>query len=121
MIKGIIALFTSGLITNPMVILGIILGAVFYGLLDADSIFKIYKTPSFYGVALMIACGYVLGFRRVYTSDGDTDWTETSLAIAGSVFKFVLSSLLMISFISMFDVGDMAGLDGNVEMSPEGL
>lgn len=107
MIKGILALFTSGIMTNPMVLMGIILGSVFYSFLDGPEIFQIYKKPSFYGIALILSCIYVLGFRRVYTEDGETDWFETLLAIAVGVFKFVLSSALMISFISLFDMGDM--------------
>lgn len=107
MIRGIIALFTSGLMTNPMVLSGIILGSVFYFLMDAGTIFQIYKSLSFYGLALMLAGGYVLGFRRVYTPDGETDWTETILSVAAAFFKFVLASLLMISFISFFDMGDI--------------
>ena len=107
MIRGIVALFTSGILTNPMVLLGIVLGSVFYGMFDGTQIFQIYKKPSFYGLALVLSCIYVLGFRRVYTENGDTNWTETLLAIVAGVFKFVLASVLMISFISLFDMGDM--------------
>lgn len=107
MIRGILALFTSGILTNPMVLAGIILGSVFYSMFDGAEIFQIYKKPSFYGLAFVLSCVYVLGFRRIYTEDGDTDWTETSLAIAAGVFRFVLASVLMISFISFFDMGDM--------------
>lgn len=107
MIRGIVALFTSGIMTNPMVLLGIILGSILYFCLDSSQIFQIYKLPSFYGMALILACVYVLGFRRIYTENGDTDWLETGLSIVASVFKFVLASILMISFISLFDMGDM--------------
>jgi len=107
MIRGIVALFTSGIITNPMVLLGIILGTVLYCCLDGQQIFQIYKMPSFYGVAVLLSCIYVLGFRRVYTENGDTDWVETGLSVLASVFKFVVASILMISFVSLFDMDDI--------------
>ena len=107
MIKGILALFTSGIMTNPMVLLGILLGSVLYFCLDGQQIFQIYKMPSFYGVAILLSSVYVLTFRRVYQENGDTNWSETILSIAASVFKFVLASILMISFISLFDMSDM--------------
>ena len=47
------------------------------------------------------------GIARTYKENGDTDWTETLLSVAGGVFKFVLASLLMMSFISLFDMSDM--------------
>lgn len=121
MIKGLIALFTSGLIVNPMVLLGIACGSVFYALLDADGIFRVYKAPSFYGLALIFGCIYILGFRRVYQENGNTDWNETLLALCGAVFKFLAASLLMISFISLFDMGDMAELNGNINAGPDGF
>lgn len=107
MIKGILALFTSGILTNPMVLAGMLVGAVLYSFLDGSEIFQIYKKASFYGMALLCSCIYVIGFRRTYKENGDTDWTETLLSVAGGVFKFVLASLLMMSFISLFDMSDM--------------
>lgn len=107
MIKGIIALFTSGILTNPMVLLGMALGSGMYAFLDGSEIFQVYKKASFYGVAFLCSVIYVIGFRRTYKENGETDWFETSLSVVGGVFKFVLASLLMMSFISFFDMGDV--------------
>ena len=106
MIRGIVALFASGLLTNPLVLLGVITGSLFYAFLSANEIYLIYKTPAFYGISLLLVCSYILGFRRVYQENGKTDWKETFLAIIGGLFKFVVASVLMISFISLFDFGD---------------
>ena len=105
MFRGILALFTSGLIVNPMVICGMVTGIALYSLLDSREIFQVYKNPLFYGIALCLAGVYVIGFRRVYKTTGETDRTETFLSIIGAFFRFVLTSLLMISFISLFDMG----------------
>lgn len=107
MIKGIVALFTSGLIANPMILLGILSGGAFYAFMDEGRIFQLYKNPMFYGLALGLSLLYIVGFRRVYTTDGQTDWGETCLAVVGAFFKFFVASLLMISFISLFDMGDV--------------
>ncbi|MBQ8677476.1 MAG: hypothetical protein IJ529_05985 [Alphaproteobacteria bacterium] len=107
MIRGILALFTSGIMTNPMVLLGIILGSVLYFSLDGQQIFQVYKMPSFYGFAVVLSCIYVLVFRRIYKENGDTDWGETLLSVIASFFRFIVASILMISFISLFDMGDI--------------
>ena len=121
MIKGIVALFSSGILTNPMILLGIVSGSLFYAYFDADKITQIYKTPSFYGVVLLVSCIYVIGFRKKYKSDGDIDWFETMLSVLTGVVKFVVAGLLMISFIYMCDMGDVSELNGNVEFSPQGF
>ena len=54
--------------------------------------------------ALAVSIFYILSFRRVYQPDGGTDWQETLLAIIGGAFRLVVASLLMISFISLFDL-----------------
>lgn len=105
MIKGIIALFTSGILTNPLVLLGIITGACLYAFFSGAEIFALYKNPLLYVGAFAVSTFYVLRFRRVYQPDGSTDWQETLLAIIGGTFKLVVASLLMISFISLFDLG----------------
>ena len=107
MIRGIIALFASGVMTNPMVLLGILLGGVCYSFMDGHQIFQLYKMPLFYGIALLLAMIYVLGFRRVYTTEGTTDWFETFLAVLGAFLRFIFASLLMLSFVSLFDMGDV--------------
>ena len=119
MIKGIVALFTSGIMTNPMVLFGVALGSLFYAFFESDKITQIYKSPSFYGVVLILSCIYVVGFRRVYKTNGDTDWFETSLSVLAGMFKFIFASLLMISFIYMCDMGDVSELNRNVDLSSQ--
>lgn len=113
MIRGLIALFTSGTLTNPMVLAGILVGSLLYAFLDGDDIFKVYQSVSFYGVALLLAMAYTLGFRRAYHANGDTDWGATMAAVVGGVLKFVLASLLMMSFISLFDMSDIEQIENS--------
>ena len=82
-----------------------LLSNLFNGIPDYQG--SAYKMPSFYGVSFFLSCIYVLGFRRVYTESGDTDWVETGLSVLASVFKFLVASILMISFVSLFDMGDI--------------
>ena len=119
MIKGIVALFSSGILTNPMVLLGVIMGSFFYALCDAAKIMQIYKSLSFYGLIAIISVVYIIGFRRVYKADGETDWMETILAIFAGMLKLVIASVLVMSFIYMFDMGTSEELNGNINLGSE--
>lgn len=119
MFRGIFALFTTGLILQPMVLCGIVLGCFFYGFLSGNEIAAVYKSFWFYLAAMVPPTVYFLGFRRVYQTNGKTDWTETMLGLAAGWFKLVASSLLMIAFISFFDMGDVTTSDRDVEIGSQ--
>ncbi len=119
MFRGILALFTTGLILQPMVLCGIILGCFFYVFFSGNEISEIYKSPVFYLAAVIPPAIYILGFRRVYHENGQTDWTETILGLFSGWFKLIASSLLMIAFISFFDMGDVVTSDRDVEVGSQ--
>ena len=113
MLRGLLALFSSGIFLNPMVLSGIVFGWVCYAYLDSEEIWAIYKSASFYGCVLFATGCYILFFRRVYRPNGDTDWLETGLAFGAAVFKFLLASVLTISFFAMLL------MDGESEKVPD--
>ena len=113
MIKGIIALFTSGTLTNPLVLSGILVGSLLYAFLDGNDIFIVYQNLSFYGLAFFLSAVYIISFRRSYHANGETDWPSTLMSVLGGVFKFVIASLLMISFISLFDMSDVEQIENS--------
>lgn len=105
MIKGILALFTSGAILNPMVLLGILTGIMFYLYLNAEQIMALYADYRFYLLTVLIAFVYNFLFKKVYQDGGyNLDVGTTLLHVVGSTFKIVISSILMISFISMLSL-----------------
>ena len=82
MLKGLQALLASGLLLDPMVLLGIVTGSAFYFGLNSEQITAIYFDYRFYGLAAVF-----------------------------SFLKVVISSLLVMSFISLISFGGDDGED----------
>lgn len=103
MIKGIVALFTSGAIFNPMILLGIFFGILFDVKMSYEQMIEhIYKNYRFYLLALLLAAAYNFVFHRVYDDGGDKlDKAAMAGNIIFSALKFVVSSALTISFIEL--------------------
>lgn len=105
MFKGIAALFTSGIIFNPMVLLGIVLGIYCAFSLKSDAIAAVYHNYNLYLMALVVSTAYVVVFKKVYKDDGMTlDVPRMALRVIGGVVKFVFASFLTISFVYMFSL-----------------
>ena len=103
MIRGIIALFTSGLIFTPQVLLGIISGFIFGTKLDIEQIKQIYKLPVFYITVFVIISVYVYLFKRTYkNARGDIDWGDNLLRVIGYYLMFFLSNILTLLLIYSF-------------------
>lgn len=105
MIKGLLALFTSGAILNPMVLLGIFSGIAFYVTLNGDQLTLLYSDYRLYLLAVLIAFSYNFLFKKVYQDGGyNLDFGATLLNVLGSSLKLILSSVLTMSFISMISL-----------------
>lgn len=106
MFKGIGALFTTGAIFNPMVLLGIILGTFFFFGLTTEQAFELYFDIRFYALAFIIALLYNFIFKKTYDDDGfDLDYKEMGIHTVGSFLLLIFSSLMMISFINLMYFG----------------
>ncbi len=106
MFKGIGALFSSGAIFNPMVLLGIILGTYFFFGLTTEQAYQLYFDARFYGLAFIIALLYHFTFKKIYDDDGfDLDYKEMIVRSFGSFLLLIFSSLMMISFINLMYFG----------------
>lgn len=102
MLKGLKALFTSGLLLDPMVILGIIVGTAFYFGLTNEQITAVYFDYRFYGLAAVIAVLYNFVIHPTYKRGGvSVDNQATSVNVIFSFLKLVISSVLVMSFISL--------------------
>lgn len=64
MIKGIISLFTSGAIFNPMVLLGILLGVLCDVGLSGEEIKELFTDYNLYLLALLVSGLYIFGFKK---------------------------------------------------------
>lgn len=100
MFKGIAALFSSGTIWNPMVLIGVIFG-IWLGIkFNGDQITVIYENYRLYVLALIIAAIYNFGFKRIYKDGGDELDVGAMLGhVVTSILKLVFSSLLAIAFV----------------------
>ena len=107
MIKGILALFRSGLILNPMVFLGILIGFIAMATLDDDMLRLLYTSFSLYLLMFIIASAYVYFFKLVYFQGGrKVDWKETILSMVGHFLMFVISFICSMLFVMFISFGD---------------
>ncbi len=102
MIKGLISLFTSGIIFNPLVLLGVVFGVFCMVTKEAVDISAIFKDYHLYLFILFVSVIYIFSFKKVYKDDGDTlDWGIMVFQSIWGVVKFTLSSLLTMAFVVM--------------------
>ena len=102
MIKGILALFRSGLIFNPVVVCGIIFGFIGMTALEDEQFTAYYSNPCLYILMLMLSVVYVYNFRCIYVlGKNQIDWKETSLSMFGHFLMMVVSFISSMLFISM--------------------
>lgn len=104
MIKGIMALFTSGAIFNPMILLGIVFGILFEVKMTYEQMTEhVYKNYHFYLLALLLAAAYNFVFHKMYCGK-DCDRLDMGAMVSNIIFsalKFVASSVLTIAFIEV--------------------
>lgn len=106
MIKGILALFRSGLIFNPMVLSGILLAFIAMATLDDIMLKALYTNSGLYILALMCAGIYVYFFKPIYFIGGyKINWKETILSMIGHFLMFVISFVCAMLFVSAISFG----------------
>ncbi|MBE6451647.1 MAG: hypothetical protein E7016_06770 [Alphaproteobacteria bacterium] len=106
MIKGILALFRSGLIFNPMVLLGVLTGFVCMATLEDDKLKALYTNYNFYILMFLVAAAYVYFFKCVYFQGGyRVDWKETILSMIGHFCMLVLSFIFSMLFVMVVSFG----------------
>ncbi len=103
MFKGILALFKSGLIVNPMVLLGIVFGIVSVSYLSLSDIYKLFQDWHFYLFVMLCALVYNLIFRKRYHEGAiGLDFATMFQNSLGSAAMFLISLFCSISFVTMF-------------------
>ena len=103
MVKGLIALFTSGIIFNPMVLLGILVGIAEGIWLDLNQILALYKNWAFAVLVIMAALLYNFTLNKRFLDDGiSLDYKLIFKNTLTSVLAFYFSSIcggLFVNFI----------------------
>ena len=100
MIKGLISLFSSGAILNPMVLLGIVLGFVSAFKLSLEKIKFIATNHLSYVGLITVAWVYVWGFKKIYKDESwKLDYGAMALKTIAESARFLLAYFLSISFV----------------------
>ena len=98
--KGILALFRTRLILNPMVMIGIFIGVTFKLTLDYYYINALYSDIVFYLLMLLIASSYVYMFKCVYFPEKHKiNWKDTFFSIIGHFFMLIISFYCTINLL----------------------
>lgn len=102
MIKGLLALFTSGILFNPVVFLGVLSGMAFAFWVELPEVKNIYSNYHFYLLVLALSIIYNLVFKQIYKDKSATlNYSAMALNVVAYVGKFLLANALTISFVYM--------------------
>lgn len=103
MIKGIISLFTSGIILNPMVILGIVFGIIINVNLKKTEVYDVFTNYRIYVLGLILSVIYIVFFKKVYKGKSlELDYNTMGAYIIKEGLRFVFTVFLSISFFGFF-------------------
>ena len=108
MLKGFLALFTTGLIFKPMILLGGFIGIFLYILLDGETLKILYTDYHLYLLFLLIACLYAYFFKKTLQDNSyATEWKETIKTMIAEFFRLVFSFIIGMLLASFFDFSDI--------------
>ena len=105
MLKGILSLFTSGVILSPFVLFGIVAGSYCYCSMELVEIQNLLIKKEFYAVVALASAVFVYLFGKVYHNGGTyLNWSAMFWRIIANIAKFFVSFVLVMSFISMISI-----------------
>ena len=106
MIKGIIALFSSGIIFRLPILCGIIIGFYMMFVFSDEQILAAFKNPLLYVMGLIICFIYAFIFKRVYKRGGGVvDWSATFYSLFGHFASYVAAVVFSCLFIFAISLG----------------
>lgn len=117
MIKGFIALFTTGIMFNPLAWLGI--GSGIYLMLNGQKleVFAIAQDWRYHAGLLLVIAIYTLIFKRSYYSGATKiNWGATIKGIFGNYFY----TLFIAAVTCLCFIGYNMGTDGSIQQSIRG-
>jgi len=101
MIKGIIALFSSGTILNPMVWIGVLAGMFLSYRFGIEKIYGVFYDYNLYLIACCVAFVYTFAFNHVYKGYSNViDWLATTRRFFWHWWMLVLSTVLSALFFA---------------------
>lgn len=102
MLRGFLALFRTGAIFDPFVLLGVIMGLATVFSKNKEAFEALYKNNSFYLLILLLGFLYNFFFKKVYKDDGETpNYLLMAWDVLMSLVKFIFSCAAAIVFVMM--------------------
>ena len=102
MIKGLMALFTTGIIFNPLVLLGVATGLFAMARLTNEQIKDLFFDYHLYLLVLLVSAVYSFIFKKVYKDDGITpDYAAMAFSTLLGILKFAFAAGMSMAFVMM--------------------
>lgn len=99
MLNGLKALFTSGIIFRPMVMLGIISGFLMSSFLDWEEFFPLFGSLNLYLMMAALSGLYTLFFNQVYKGRSKVlDYKAMGGKFAGNFFDLAVAGIFSFLF-----------------------
>ncbi len=106
MIRGFIALLTSGILLNPMILLGIAVASYIMFSLSMEDVGNLLKNRLLYISFLIIATMFTVAFKRIYRTGGEkTNWRATAGEILNQFLTLTSAMLLCCLLLYILGVG----------------
>lgn len=112
MLKGLIALFTTGIIFNPSVLAGILFGVPSALFLEDEKLTALYKNYNLYIFFFLVAVVLTYYFKKTYRPHTFiVDWSATFKTMISQFILLVFSFFMSLLFADFFTVSDMLEKD----------
>lgn len=106
MIRGFIALLTSGILLNPMILLGIAIATYIMFSLSMEDVGNLLKNRLLYISLLIVATVFTIAFKRIYRTGGEkTNWHATAGEILSQFLMLTSAMILFCLLLYILGVG----------------
>ena len=102
MLKGIKALFVSGMIFRPSILSGVIIGLLMTCFLDIPEVFRILTNINLYLIIVILMAVYTFFFNRRYVEKtDDLDYKSMGKKYLDNIFTLIFSMYLSFIFFGI--------------------
>lgn len=102
MFRGLAALFSSGILLNPVALLALILGVIEGVKFDSDQLFEFFTNWPVYALAVFAAVLYNFTLARQYRDESETslDYAKMIANSMRTAVSFMVINILSVLFIN---------------------
>lgn len=102
MFRGLAALFSSGILLNPVALLALVLGLIEGGKFDSEQLVEFFTSWPIYALAVFAAVLYNFTLARRYRDESETtlDCAKMIVNSLGTAVSFMVINILAVLFIN---------------------